>query len=926
MTHHFRCIMNKQATLILLGILLFSIPSHAVESRETAPVEHFGEVFYEVVIADASDDLDDPRDLEFHPGRANELWVANRASDSITIVHDTGLETQTSENREDSHRNHFLEEVSAIAFGAYHPEFDWQWGSAQETRNTYCGQGSPNNFMGPTLWPSSLSHFAMEHQSDGLLGSHIDMNHESPYGVGIAHDSDNAYWYNDGYYGELVYYDFQEDHDTGMDDHSDAIVRRYADIQLTHAFGIPGHMILDKDTSILYIADAGANRVLWVNTDDATTSSVDIMNEASRLEPLAEYSDITGIEWGILDTGLNRPSGIALDGNQLFVSSNGNGKITAYELDADGKGGVEADSIQTTASSIMGLEIGPNGHLYYVDNAQDEVVRIDPDTDSDADGVGDAVDNCPFIANAAQANYDGDALGDVCDGDDDNDAVLDNVDDCQYGNTSWISTLVNDHDSDGCLDTTEDNDDDNDMVIDAFDRCAVGDLDWTATSASDYDGDGCQDSGEDLDDDDDRICDTLESDGVWACTVSTTEMDECPTSPAGFSSILANDADRDGCQDATEDTDDDNDGFADGGDDCPTLFGQSSMGGLIGCEDWDGDGYADAVDAYPIEETQWADADGDGFGDEADGVDGDACPNDSGTSFEDRNGCVDSDSDGWSDPDATWTAEQGADAFATVRSQHADADDDGYGDSLTGFQGDECPAAFGTSTQDLFGCVDSDGDGWSDAGDAFVDDATQHADDDDDGYGDAADGNNADDCPGLFGLSSETRLGCPDSDGDGWDNFLDAFPDDVRLWSDADDDGFADQSGTERSDDCPDVAGTSSVDRLGCVDGDGDGWSDEADAYPADATRYAASESSPVTNPLVLASVAVVIVLLTGLVMVARGRSRTAQPMPKMAPSLAPLPVQLEMSNPPPLPPEGLPNGWTMEQWTWYGSEYLKNK
>ena len=107
--------MNKLATLMLLSILLFAIPSYAVESRETADVEQFGVVFNEVVIADASDDLDDPRDLEFHPGRANELWVANRATDSITIVHNTGLETQYSENRRDSHRNHFLEEVSALS-------------------------------------------------------------------------------------------------------------------------------------------------------------------------------------------------------------------------------------------------------------------------------------------------------------------------------------------------------------------------------------------------------------------------------------------------------------------------------------------------------------------------------------------------------------------------------------------------------------------------------------------------------------------------------------------------------------------------------------------------------------------------------------------------------------------------------------------
>jgi hypothetical protein len=201
---------NKRVSMLILFVLVFYIPSHAVGDDENNVVPQFGVSFDEVVVADSTDGLSDPRDLEFHPGRANELWVANRATDSISIIHNTGLDNQTSENRQDSHKNHFLEEVSAIAFGSYHPEFDWQWGSAQESANTYCGLGSPNNFMGPTLWPSSLSHFAMEHQADEYLGSHIDMNHESPFGVGIAHDSDNAYWYNDGYYGELVYYDFKK--------------------------------------------------------------------------------------------------------------------------------------------------------------------------------------------------------------------------------------------------------------------------------------------------------------------------------------------------------------------------------------------------------------------------------------------------------------------------------------------------------------------------------------------------------------------------------------------------------------------------------------------------------------------------------------------------------------------------------------------
>ena len=937
---------NKQAAILLLSILLFSIPSHATASKETPLVEQFGTGFDEVVIADSSDALSDPRDLEFHPGRANELWVANRATDSITIIENTGLASQTSQNRLDSNRNHFLEEVSAIAFGAYHSEFDWQWGSAQETRNTFCGQGAANNFMGPTLWPSSLSHFAMENQNngDGLLGSHIDMNHESPYGVGIAHDYDNVYWYNDGYYGELVRYDFKADHDTGEDDHSDGVVRRYTEVQLTHAFGIPGHMIMDKDSGILYIADAGANRVLWVNTDDTTYNSQTIQSGYNAgFEELAEYSSITGIEWGVIATGLNRPSGIALDGDQLFVSQNGNGQIVAYDLSTDGKSASQLDSVQTSATSIMGLEIGPNGHLYYVDNGRDEVIRIDPFSDEDGDGVGDEVDNCPFIANSAQANYDGDTFGDLCDADDDNDTVLDLDDDCVLGNLSWISSSATDHDGDGCADLTEDVDDDNDGVNDAADYCATGDLAWTSSSSSDYDLDGCRDAGEDYDDDNDRICDATDSDGFWTCSLSSADEDLCPTSPPNFFSTTANDVDRDGCEDAGEDLDDDNDGFSDILDNCPRNAGTSDSGSLIGCEDWDGDGYADTIDVFPTESTQWSDLDDDGYGDEIDGFEGDYCVEVSGISFEDRLGCLDTDRDGWSDPDDIWMAVDGADAFLTYSSQHADRDGDGYGDAAAGFQADICPDIEGNSTEDVLGCLDSDGDGWSDAGDVFPNDATQYLDDDLDGYGDSTNGNFPDSCPGLFGTSTEQQLGCPDSDGDGWADHLDAFSDDERFWSDIDEDGHPDQQGTNMTDDCPEVAGNSMQDRIGCLDTDGDGWSDDGDVYPNDAARQFVEESS--SFPILLGLVGLVIVglLLIGFTVVSRrGKNNLlttdfAQKIPvhftpigtptiPAAPTVPAVPTVPATPATPPLPPEGLPPGWTMDQWTWYGADYLKNR
>ena len=53
-----------------------------------------------------------------------------------------------------------------------------------------------------------------------------------------------------------------------------------------------------------------------------------------------------------------------------------------------------------------------------------------PGLDADLDGVAALSglgDNCPSQANADQANFDGDAAGDVCDADDDNDGLLDTV-------------------------------------------------------------------------------------------------------------------------------------------------------------------------------------------------------------------------------------------------------------------------------------------------------------------------------------------------------------------------------------------------------------------------------------------------------------------------------------------------------------------
>jgi Big-like domain-containing protein/VCBS repeat protein/FG-GAP repeat protein len=54
-------------------------------------------------------------------------------------------------------------------------------------------------------------------------------------------------------------------------------------------------------------------------------------------------------------------------------------------------------------------------------------IRVRYEDDSDGDGVPDSRDNCPGVANADQADLDGDRLGDLCDLDDDGDGLPDTV-------------------------------------------------------------------------------------------------------------------------------------------------------------------------------------------------------------------------------------------------------------------------------------------------------------------------------------------------------------------------------------------------------------------------------------------------------------------------------------------------------------------
>jgi len=274
----------------------------------------------------------------------------------------------------------------------------------------------------------------------------------------------------------------------------------------------------------------------------------------------------------------------------------------------------------------------PRGELGWVSNLgsdydADGCKDASEDNDDDEDGVLDHDDECgrspPNIT-----DYDGDGCTGELDADWDNDGINNDKDDCIEGELGWSATTGGeDHDSDGCRDLTEDSDDDNDGVYDYQDGCEKGTTGWDSNDTGlDYDGDGCLDSVEDTDDDGDGI-----DNGDEICDRSP--LEDFP------------DHDSDGCDDLSEDNDDDNDGITDDNDNdnidnssCSTSpMNRSQLidydqDGCFGQEDKDsdGDGISDIIDGCvpPYAELLWrsgpsTDYDGDGCRDASEDNDDD---------------------------------------------------------------------------------------------------------------------------------------------------------------------------------------------------------------------------------------------------------------------------------------------------------------
>ncbi|HTN45691.1 MAG TPA: T9SS type A sorting domain-containing protein [Flavipsychrobacter sp.] len=326
------------------------------------------------VIANSSQQVSQPRDLDFKPF-TNELWIINKGTSnggSNVIIYNAGEADQTTQYRMDSHTGHFMIFPSAIAFGD-----DGKFANTNEIKNT----ASPTStFMGPALWSADTSIFATVFQNNwvtGLpLGSHLDMLHQSPFSMGVAHDSATIYWVFDGHNGNLCKYDFGADHSPGYDDHSNGRLWRYTDIPLTRVANIPGHMIKDKSTGWLYIIDAGTKKLKRVNTKSGTVQGT-LTVPASGAELLQEYRSVTGATLQVLDSFLSgQPCGIDLYNGRLIVGDFNNGTIHVYDI--TGSMPVKLGTIATGQAGMMGLKIGADGKIWFVNQTLNTVVRMDP--------------------------------------------------------------------------------------------------------------------------------------------------------------------------------------------------------------------------------------------------------------------------------------------------------------------------------------------------------------------------------------------------------------------------------------------------------------------------------------------------------------------------------------------------------------------
>ncbi|MEC8024807.1 MAG: hypothetical protein VX223_12790 [Myxococcota bacterium] len=316
------------------------------------------------VVANANDGLAYPRDMAFNPNNPGQLWIVNTASESVTIVQHVGSPYRESRDVRSEGSSHFHARPAAIAWGANN-SFATIHETDEMTQGPY---GSPGDFMGPTLQSADLDTFDAGH------GSHIDMLHNTPLGMGIAWQSANIFWVFDGAHSSLTRYDFRKDHGKGGSDHRDGIVLRFAEGLVRRAPGIPSHMEVHQETGLLYVADTGNSRVLALDTTRGTVGDPIFPNYDGSQQYMVKGADVRMVVDG-KDYGIERPSGLAIHNDVLYIGDHATNRLFGFTLHGDL---IDYVQLPISEGGMMGIEFDAYGALYVADARANEVVRFRP--------------------------------------------------------------------------------------------------------------------------------------------------------------------------------------------------------------------------------------------------------------------------------------------------------------------------------------------------------------------------------------------------------------------------------------------------------------------------------------------------------------------------------------------------------------------
>lgn len=324
-----------------------------------------------------------PVDLGFNPARPGELWVVFRQPPrvgdceleetgdksgcaylygKVAIISDADSDQPRIEVKEDGNSWHFMRQTTALAFG----ENDaFATIGEDRTANTH---DVAVDYMGPTLWSSDPAVFAVDF---GRNGSHLDMLHASPYGMGIAHQRGNRYFVFNGQIGAIDGYDFQEPHEPGGEDHSDGTLVRYIEGELKREPYVPSHMDFLPDETTLLIADTGNRRVVALDTSSGRVAERLSTPDGQIADPrrIADAALNVVVAAGTLD----KPSGLVVGSRSFAVGDAATGKI--HQFTFDGKP-LDTLDLELPPLALGGLELGPDGVIYYTRKDTNSVIKL----------------------------------------------------------------------------------------------------------------------------------------------------------------------------------------------------------------------------------------------------------------------------------------------------------------------------------------------------------------------------------------------------------------------------------------------------------------------------------------------------------------------------------------------------------------------